>query len=839
MHRSNRIIYPLSFIFVIGLLIALVIPLATQRTQAAASPSVTGFTGVQASQSLAGRVNIQAQVTGQSITQVVFKLSGPKSNIQTEKTAPYTFFGDVNGVPNGWDTSSYPNGSYTLKATVSDTAGLSSSKSILFKIANASAPQPTATSVPQPTATSVPPTATPVASSNVIYGDALASGWENWSWSTSVAFNIATPKHGGVAAMSATYSAAWAGLALHTSQPLATVGYDRLRFWVHGGSGNQRLRVLIKNGSDAESSAVDVAPQANTWQQIDLPLSAFGNPIAISAIVWQDTSGGAQPTFYIDDLALISSGSAPTPTTMPVPGGNNGPALSVDTSADQHAISALIYGMNFPSEAQARELRLPVQRWGGNATTRYNWQNDTSNHASDWFFENIPNDNANPGALPNDSSSDKFIEQGKRTGTQTLLTIPLIGWTPKSRDITCGFAVSRYGAQQQTDAYRPDCGNGVANNGVAITSNAPQDTSTAIGPAFVQDWMRHLIARYGTAAQGGVSLYNLDNEPALWNSTHRDVHPQGVSYDELRDRTYQYAAAIKAIDPSAQTLGPAEWGWTGYFYSAKDQQPGGSWWSNPLDRNAHGGTPLVDWYLQQMRAYEQQHGTRILDFLDLHYYPQASGVALAPAGNSATQALRLRSTRALWDAGYTDESWIGAPVRLLPRMRDWVNQNYPGTKLAIGEYNWGALDSLNGALAQADLLGIFGREGLDLATLWAAPATDQPGSYAFRMYRNYDGQGSGFGTTSVRATSANQEQLAIYAARRADGKLTLIVINKGTTDLTSSITLAGMSAATGAQVYRYSAANLNAIVRGADLPAQAGMLNATFPQSSITLLVVG
>ena len=240
-----------------------------------------------------------------------------------------------------------------------------------------------------------------------------------------------------------------------------------------------------------------------------------------------------------------------------------------------------------------------------------------------------------------------------------------------------------------------------------------------------------------------------------------------------------------------------------------------------------------------MRAYEQQHGTRILDFLDLHYYPQASGVALAPAGNSATQALRLRSTRALWDAGYTDESWIGAPVRLLPRMRDWVNQNYPGTKLAIGEYNWGALDSLNGALAQADLLGIFGREGLDLATLWAAPATDQSGSYAFRMYRNYDGQGSGFGTTSVRATSANQEQLAIYAARRADGKLTLIVINKGTTDLTSSITLAGMSAATGAQVYRYSAANLNAIVRGADLPAQAGMLNATFPQSSITLLVVG
>ncbi|MEO7912208.1 MAG: glycoside hydrolase family 44 protein, partial [Roseiflexaceae bacterium] len=608
MHRTNRIIYPLSFIFMIGLLVTLIIPLATQATQAASSPTVTGFAGVQANQSLAGRVNIQALVAGQSIAKVVFQLSGPKSNSQTEKIAPYTFFGDINGVPNGWDTTSYPNGSYTLKATVSDTAGHSNSKSIAFEIANTSVPQPTATnipatatSVPQPTATNIPTTVTPVVSSSLIYGDALASGWENWSWSTSVAFNATNPKHSGAAAMSVTYSAGWGGLFLHAAQPLPTSGYDRLRFWIHGGSGNQRLQVLIRNGSDVESSAVDVAPQAGTWKQIDLPLSAFGSPDAIGAIIWQDSSGGAQPTFYIDDLALVFSGSTPAPTATPLPSGNNGPALSVDANADQHAISELIYGMNFPSEALARELRIPVQRWGGNATTRYNWQNDTSNRASDWFFENIPNENANPGALPDGSSTDAFIEQGRRTGTQTLLTIPMIGWTPKSRDITCGFAVSRYGAQQQTDSYRLDCGNGVASNGTAITGNTPQDTSTAIGPAFVQDWMRHLIGRYGTAAQGGVQLYNLDNEPALWNSTHRDVHPQGISYDELRDRTYQYAAAIKAIDPSAQTLGPAEWGWTGYFYSAKDQQPGGNWWNNPLDRNAHAGTPLVDWYLQQMR----------------------------------------------------------------------------------------------------------------------------------------------------------------------------------------------------------------------------------------------
>src|SRR5205085_1327751 len=136
---------------------------------------------------------------------------------------------------------------------------------------------------------------------------------------------------------------------------------------------------------------------------------------------------------------------------------------------------------------------------------------------------------------PDGSSSDRFIEQGRRTGSQTLLTIPMIGWTPKSRTTSCGFALSRYGPQQQTDPYQPDCGNGLASNGAPITGNSPQDTSAAIGPAFVQEWMRHLIGRYGSAAQGGVRFYNLDNEPSLWNSTQRDVFPQPLGYDELRD----------------------------------------------------------------------------------------------------------------------------------------------------------------------------------------------------------------------------------------------------------------------------------------------------------------
>ena len=266
--------------------------------------------------------------------------------------------------------------------------------------------------------------------------------------------------------------------------------------------------------------------------------------------------------------------------------------------------------------------------------------------------------------------------------------------------------------------------------------------------SFFQLWLRHLTQTYGLAEAGGVRYYNLDNEPMLWHLTHRDVHPQPVGYDEIRDRTFEYAAALKVVDPGAQTLGPSVWGWMAYFTSALDVVQG-SLPDTGSDRNAHGGLDFIPWYLAEMKRYEQEHGLRLLDYLDLHYYPQAQGVALSPAGDEAAQALRLRATRSLWDPDYPDESWIGEVVQLIPRMRQWVDEYYPGTKLAITEYNFGGLEHINGALAQAEVLGIFGREGLDLATLWAPPALEEPGAFAFRMYRNYDGAGGQFGDLSL------------------------------------------------------------------------------------------
>jgi hypothetical protein len=540
-------------------------------------------------------------------------------------------------------------------------------------------------------------------------------------------------------------------------------------------------------------------------------------------------------------LALLCTVASAQPQPASAPLFITGPALSVNATANQHAISPYIYGMNFADSTLADDLQLPVNRWGGNATSRYNWQNDISNHASDWYFENIKESDATD--LPNDSAVNRFIEQNQGTNTETLLTVPLIGYVSNNDDSACGFSISTYGAQTGNDwEWRPDCGNGIstANGNPFITGNDPLDTSFVITQSFVSNWAISLTASYGDASSGGVRFYNLDNEPGLWHETHRDVHPQNLTYFESLIQSHDYAAAIKAVDPAALTLGPVQDGWTRYFYSAYTEYPDPP---SPGDRTSFGGNPpFVEWYLEHMQGYEIAEGIRLLDYFDLHYYPQAPGVTLSPAGSSATQALRLRSTRSLWDPTYVDESWIkdteegNMAVQLIPRMQDWVDTYYPGTKLAISEYNWGALDHINGALAQADVLGIFGRDGLDLATLWDPPTSTQPGAYAFRMYLNYDGNGNTFGDTSVSATSADQSQLSIYAATRSgDGALTLMVINKTGNSLTSNVTLANFTPFLTAQGYRYTGGT--SISSFSQSVGPTGF-SATFNANSITLFVL-
>ena len=511
--------------------------------------------------------------------------------------------------------------------------------------------------------------------------------------------------------------------------------------------------------------------------------------------------------------------------------------VAVDPGANRHAVSPLIYGVNFGDDAQAAALRWPARRWGGNGTTRYSWQDDIANHASDWFFYNIESQ-PDPGTLPDGSTADLFIDATRADGGQTILTVPLIGWTPKDRVRHWGFSVARYGAQQQTECTatgfppwcQPDAGNGDHPDGTPITGNDPHDTSREIGPDFVTGWMQHIAGRVGTAGSGGVRFFALDNEPDLWNSTHRDVHPAPLSYDEIWQRTVDYASAIKAQDPAALVMGPVPWGWCAYFWSAADGCSDGA------DFASHGSVHYLEWYLQQAHDYETANGTRLVDYLDIHYYPQASGVALTDDESAAD--LRLRSLKSLYDPGYVDESWIGSCcggiVQLIPRMKEWIAARYPGTKLAITEYNWGGDTGLSSALAQAEALAIFGREGVDLATRWVAPDPGSRVEEAFRLYLDYDASGSTVAGDSVAAASGNVDDLGAYAVAGSGTRLFLLLFNKATAARDAAVSLPPATPLNWrARLWRFDGASTLGSA-GTALPS-AGGLTLALPSRSATL----
>lgn len=525
--------------------------------------------------------------------------------------------------------------------------------------------------------------------------------------------------------------------------------------------------------------------------------------------------------------------------------------VSVDLTANVHPFSQQIFGVAYGDGARNATMGYTVDRWGGNSTTRYNWQADIHNTASDYFYENIPDCTAPTcvGTPPAGNSADTFLSGAFSAGAQPLLTIPTIGWTPRAdsaqqHPYTVGFSVAKYGAQQSVDPWDTNAGNGYHSNGSAITGNDPADTSVAAPPSFEQAWIAHLQSTFGTAANGGVKLFTLDNEVMLWNSTHRDVHPAPPTYDEIWNKTVAYASAIKQQEPNALVTGPVTWGYCDLFTSADDAARGNCLDGN--DRQGHGGLPFVAWYLQQVCSYQAQNGIRLVDYLDLHYYPQGNNVSLSDADDPTTAGLRLRSLKELYDPTWVSESWIGQYLGdtdsnhydkpdLIPRVRAWIAQNCPGTRLAISEYNWGNDNTVSGAVAQAEVLAIFAREGVDLATRWIAPAASTQAEKAFAIFLNYDGSGGRVQGDSVAATSANVDQIGAYAFH-GNARTFVLLTNKDTVahDVTLSFNASHTAAWT---LYGFSGTTpLGAT--GSGSIAGAALTLSALPALSASLLVV-
>lgn len=655
----------------------------------------------------------------------------------------------------------------------------------------------------------------------IVYDGALENGWQNWSWAT-VDFANASPAYLNPYSISVSCTN-YEGFYLHNN-PFDSGLYTNLSFWINGGAGGQQLTVqALTNGTSVGASYTFIAP-AGSWEQIVIPLSVLGvaKETDMDGFWIQSDSAAQVPTFYVDAITLVASAGS----------GTNAVIVGVDALANRHPISPLIYGVAWATSNELSDLNSTINRAGGNAETRYNWELNAHNRAADWYFESLSDGPTNSGA-----SDDEFVSNSIAAGAQPMITIPMIGWMPRLGPNRAGldsYSVSKYGPQTGTDPYWPDAGNGVSvTNDTLITWNDPNDANFPTNTAFQQGFVQHLLNKWGASTNGGVPFYIMDNEESIWFATHQDVHPIGPKMQEILEDVIAYAGMVKSNDPNALVCMGEEWGWNGYLYSGYDQQNPGF-----TDRAANGGWDYMPWLLNQMHQHDLGTGQRLVDYFTVHCYPQEGDVSSSSDVSQATDLLRNQSTRVFWDTNYVDPSWINAIIELIPRMKSWVATNYPGTKTGITEYNWGAETNINGATAQADILGIFGREGLDLATRWEVPVDGSPTYNAMKMYRNYDANKSTFGDASILTTVPDPDDVSAFGAvRTRDGALTLMVINKDLSN--ASPVIVGITNFNSAGVaWRWQLTSANVISHLANLTVTNGVLNDVLPAQSITLFVL-
>ena len=431
-------------------------------------------------------------------------------------------------------------------------------------------------------------------------------------------------------------------------------------------------------------------------------------------------------------------------------------------------ISPYVYGLN---SQQFDGVGATVRRMGGNRQTAYNWELNASSAGSDWQHLN----DRWPCEVLGYKNCDEpggqmttFVKENRQAGMDSLVTIPMIDFVsadfrgPVKEEDTAPSAryLRSYPKKPGPNSLVPDL---------------------ADGKVYQSELVNLLVQKLGRADHRGTRFYSLDNEPALWPTTHPRVHPKTTTYEEVIQRTEATASMITEIDPSATVLGGVMFGWSEFMSlnSAPDSEK----------YNARYGT-YVDYFLAEAKQLEAKYHRRLVHVLDVHWYPEPRGAKRITERDASRRTIdvRLEAPRSLWDSNYKERSWITdqweKPIRLIPWLLEKIDQRYPGTKLSLTEYSWGAGDHISGGLAQADVLGIFGRYGLYLANYWG----DGPGNgklpsqivNAFKLYRNFDKKGGKFGDTAVEATVADITKASVYAAvdSKRPGTLTIVVINK-------------------------------------------------------------
>jgi hypothetical protein len=608
---------------------------------------------------------------------------------------------------------------------------------------------------------------------------------------------------------------------------VAVVGSNEYPYWVENDRSVQSTNDPVFSETRLYFLGVSRDIPPNTWVLVELWLDEriYDPDYLYVTGFYIKNDESAMRNLYLDDVRLITlkttedSEASSSLETTPSQESNAGVSeassgtslevyITVDADKNVHEISPMIYGVSAASGEYLQNLGLKMNSWGGNPSTRYNWRiGNAWNAGRDYFYRN-GNYGSPPGRV-----ADGFIMGTLDAGAEVRLAVPTLGWVAKNDDInTCSFPLP--------DGTCWDADGASCSNPGEIAD--PTRANVKSDSASIVSWMQHIYNYKGF----DVRIIAMDNEPELWGSTHYDVHPECTTYQEILAKYLEYATAIRKIVPDVELAGPVTSGWYHYWNSA----------AGNMDKLLNGNQPFLPWFLSQVHQHDEETGVKSIDVLDIHYYPDG---LFNQESDRQTAAHRLRSTRSLWDPGYVDESWIDEPIYLIPRMKALIEENYPGLKLGISEWNFGGDSHISGALAIADVLGVFGKEDLYYASYWTFPGEGSPGYFGFKIFTNYDNEGGSFGDLSVHSESNAVDVVSSYASVDSEtGNLHIILINKDITlDAAVQVEIENFTPGGTAVYYRYSEANLTQIKQG-DLKLPGSTFEMTLPPYSITHLVI-
>ncbi len=616
-----------------------------------------------------------------------------------------------------------------------------------------------------------------ISGDQLIYGDSLLNGWQDYGWAT-INYHNSQPTHSGGASISVR-AAAWQALDIHHAE-MDSAPFSALSFWISGGAvGGQRLQVQgLLNGK--AQPAIALAPlRRNAWQRISLPLSSLGvvDRTDFDGFWIQDTTGAGQPVFYVDDISLIGR---PAPNLV---------AVTVDASGGGRTVDPRLFGintgmwysdLNAPDTVAAlndmgnRALRFP----GGSLSDQYDWAtNRTLGDNNPWVSAM-----ADFAALVEKTHSAAFITVNYGSGTAQEAAA-LVAWANASPSNTMLLGTDSKGVNWATAGYW-----------AALRAAAPHK---------VDDGLNFL--RAGRSAPLHFQYWEIGNE--TYGSWEQDDHARRHDPFTYAGIAAQYMQLMRRIDPSIQIGVSVTEGEDGF--ATYSDHPA----TNPRTGKSHNGwTPVLLANLKKLGVMP--------DFVIEHYYAQNPGEE-SDAG--LLQSAKIWSTIVPGLRGQLNDYLgpaLAARIQIDCTENNSVAAN-PGkqtTSLVNGLY---LADSIGEAmqtelhallwwdLRDGDLLkhnndstALYGwRENGSYNVL--ASATDYyPTFYARELLTHF-----AVGGDSVVKAKSDYDLLDAFAVRRTDHSLTVLLINKNPANpLNGTITLAGFRAGPTAAVYSYGMA---------------------------------